>query len=220
MVFTCDKSVFLYKKMEKDYPTVSVTKLEIFHHLCEAGLFPSVSNRDYERQVRECLHDALGLDEKVCSVSTNLAIADQAEKFFKSTKYYYNNNSCNRHPDRVAKKPYMTEGVITIEVVPVFHDIAQLAPSTSGHGLKVRGPYKSFEAKESSAQTKDIAKVSKHEPGAIVRATPAAAAKLGLPKFATALRKMAKDPEVNAEKAMDGMENKSEYTFIIYTFKK
>ena len=71
MEFMYVKSVFLYKKMESNYPTVSVSKLEIFYSLCAVESFPN--DKDYERQVRDCLHDTLDLDEKVCSVSTNLA---------------------------------------------------------------------------------------------------------------------------------------------------
>ena len=106
--------------------------------------------------------------------------------------------------------PYFLQD-IKVEVLPLSEDIPELAaPSTSG--THHSGAYKSFSEKGSSAQTLDIAAViNQHEPDAILRAAPRAASILGQGTFATAIRKIAKDPEVNAKLALDGMKNQSMY---------
>ena len=102
-------------------------------------------------------------------------------------------------------RPFLMEN-ITIDIVPISHELDPPRPP------RPSGAYKAFEDKTTSGQAKDIAAVhDNHEPGAILRSAPRAASELGHKKFATAIRKMAKDPEVLPELAIEGMSAKSMY---------
>ena len=194
--------------MANNYPTISVEKVEIFKKLCGAGILPGNRSSDYERLVRECIHESRpALNETKCSVSTNLEIAKEAEKLDRLIKYHWKKG--HSHKNYVENK---LSGDITIELVPEFHEIPDLAPSTSGGAGRRSGPYKTYEEKGSRAQSLDIAAVRQHHaPGAILGAAPAAASELGEKEMATAFRKIAKDPKVNSELAMEGMKNQSMY---------
>ena len=167
-----------------------------------------IRDSDFEEKVRHHIYLLLGVDEGQCSVTTKKSVASEAMDFRKRVRHFWQKKAANKA--KLLAEPYFLQD-IQIEVLPLSEDIPELAgPSTSG--AHHSGAYKPFPEKGPRAQSIDIAAViNQHEPEAILRAAPRAASTLGLGTFATAIRKIAKDPEVNSKLALDGIKNKSMY---------
>ena len=193
--------------------TKSVLKLDLLTRLWNDGFNPQKKwTSAYDSAARKIIFQMLGIQEEQCSNSTIDNIVDEVSKFQKSVVYYWKSVGAKR--DAMEKKDFF-KGKITIEVIPVLRE---LAPPPQVH--RPSGGYKSFEEKKRSGQASDIAAVAEHPPGAILKAAPRAASDLGFPQFATAIRKMATDPEVLPALAMEGMTRKRmHYYFLLDTFK-
>ena len=166
-----------------------------------------IRDSDFEEKVRQKIYLLLKVDEGQCSVTTEENIATEAYDFRKRVRHFWQKKGTSKAI--LLANPYFLQD-IKVEVLPLSEDIPELAgPSTSG--AHHSGAYKPFCAKESSAQSIEIAAVKQHEPDAILRAAPWAAAQLGLGTFATAIRKIATDPEVNSKLALEGIKNQSMY---------
>ena len=187
-------------------PVLKLGRRVLLFELWERNVFPRDPN--YEHLVLNNLYVLLGLREATCSVKTNEAIASEAHKFRVRVQDLWKKHGS--HKNTLFSKPYFEHDIV-IEVVPLSQEIPELAPSTSAApGGRQPGPFKPFEEKGPRAQALMVADVhAKHPPEAILRAAPKAASQLGLPKTATAIRKMAKDHEVNAGLALDGMKDES-----------
>ena len=192
--------------LSKDHKNtvLRLNKKVLLDLLWEKGSRPGDS--DFEVIVKHQIYLVLGLREATCSNQTNDDIAHEASKFRKSVQGYW--KKIGSHKDILEKKPFFLKDIV-VEVVPLSQEIPELAPSTSAGGRKP-GPIKPFEEKGPRAQAYMVADVhAQHPPEAVLRAAPKSASQLGLPKTATAIRKMAKDPEVNAGLALDGMKDES-----------
>ena len=185
---------------------LGVNKRTLLETLWEVGARPRDS--DFEEIVKHRIYLILGLREATCSIKTNTDIAHEAQKFCVSVRSYWSPKKCGTNKKLLFAKPYFN-GDIIIEVVPPSQEIPEIAPSTSGSGRKP-GPIKPYAEKEKSAKAEMAAAVlSNHEAGAILQAAPRAASQLGQPVLATAIRKMAKNVEVNPGLAVDGMKDES-----------
>ena len=180
----------------------SVQKLKLFNSLCDSGCKPPKNTKAYEEQVQEHLYRLLCADRQECSEATTNLIDREANLFRKSATQHYKRHGS--HYERMKEGDYL-QGYISVEIEHISKDIPELAASVAGSSRQ-SGPYKSFEDKSKSGQDKAAAAVrAQHPPGAILKAGPKAASTLGMPKLATALRKLEKDPENLAEKALSGM---------------
>ena len=197
-------------------PIKSVQKLKLLKTLWENGIsLPRKSyNSGFDDEVRKHLFLLLGVDKNECSNATVDSIDKEAVLFQKRVLYHWPKAGFKK-PD-LEKKDYFLEE-ITIDVIPIRRDFVPAPPPPP----RASGGYKDFEDKSKSGKAADIAAVhDNHAPGAILQAAPRAASELGHPEFATAIRKMATDPEVLPALAIEGMTKKSMYTHYLPVFQR